>query len=322
MPRSNSPELKYNTLKPRRRKQQHRHSQFYSLRLCRKHEASAVVNRNFQLYAIPIYKSCPHKNGSTSTIATSIRSNECTPTSTLTRSSRETIKSEIIKTETIKKTETIESTSSSSSSTTLHSNNSQRIHSNSNSKRNNKINFTPQDEGVNFQATKIDDKIHCPGLNSKRINRELVDKQLIPDDDDNEKRSNCGKKEILRIKKEEKAKVLTMMTTTTTTTRLTPPVPAPRTRKTNPIEHTYQNIPPPVFPEKSATACKLKVCRPLILFNTLLRVPTLANIATAKSFYLTSYLYVLSPSHFSPGRMRFSSSVGPFTRNFHVYYHH
>ncbi|XP_043484947.1 hemicentin-1 isoform X4 [Leptopilina heterotoma] len=249
MPRSNSPELKYNTLKPRRRK--HRHSQFYSLRLCRKHEASAV-NRNFQLYAIPIYKSCPHKTGSTSTIATSIRSNECTPTSTLTRSSRETIKSEIIKTETIKKTETIESTSSSSS--TLHSTNSQRIHS----KRNNKINFIPSDEGVNFEITKIDDrnKIDDDVIQSSELNSKRIDKQLIG----GEKRSKCGKKEILRIKKEEKAKILTMTTATAiaTATRITPPVPAPRTRKTNPIEHTYQNIPPPVFPEKSATACKLK----------------------------------------------------------------
>ncbi|XP_043484948.1 hemicentin-1 isoform X5 [Leptopilina heterotoma] len=250
MPRSNSPELKYNTLKPRRRK--HRHSQFYSLRLCRKHEASAV-NRNFQLYAIPIYKSCPHKTGSTSTIATSIRSNECTPTSTLTRSSRETIKSEIIKTETIKKTETIESTSSSSS--TLHSTNSQRIHS----KRNNKINFIPSDEGVNFEITKIDDrnKIDDDVIQSSELNSKRIDKQLIG----GEKRSKCGKKEILRIKKEEKAKILTMTTATAiaTATRITPPVPAPRTRKTNPIEHTYQNIPPPVFPEKSATACKLKL---------------------------------------------------------------
>lgn len=184
MPRSNSPEPKYNTLKPRRRK--HRQSQFYSLRLCRKHEAA---HRNFQVYAIPIYKSCPHKNGSTSTIATSVRSGECTPTSTLTRSSRETIKSEIIKTETIK-TETIKS------------------------ERTNSVSFN----------------LEC--VSSERINSEVT-------------------------------KSTRKMTTTTTI----PPIPAPRTRKTNPIEHTYQNIPPPVFPEKSTTATKLKVCRPLILFT-------------------------------------------------------
>ncbi|XP_033213429.1 uncharacterized protein LOC117170634 [Belonocnema kinseyi] len=182
MPRSNSPEPKYNTLKPRRRK--HRQSQFYSLRLCRKHEAA---HRNFQVYAIPIYRSCPHKNGSTSTIATSVRSGECTPTSTLTRSSRETIKSEIIKTETIR-TETIKS------------------------ERSNSVSFN----------------LEC--VSSARINSEAI-------------------------------KSTRKMTTTTTI----PPIPAPRTRKTNPIEHTYQNIPPPVFPEKSTTASKLKVCRPLIL---------------------------------------------------------
>ena len=185
MPRSNSPEPKYNTLKPRRRK--HRHSQFYSLRLCRKHEAA---HRNFQVYAIPIYKSCPHKNGSTSTIATSVRSGECTPTSTLTRSSRETIKSEIIKTETIK-TKMIKS-----------------------------------------------ERINLESFNLERISSERINSEAIKS---------------------------TRKTTTTTTT--IPPIPAPRTRKTNPIEHTYQNIPPPVFPEKSTTTSKLKVCHPLILFT-------------------------------------------------------
>ncbi|XP_076648932.1 neuromusculin isoform X4 [Halictus rubicundus] len=65
MPRSNSPVPKYNSLKPRRRK--HKRSQFYSLRLCRRHENAH--NRKYQLYAIPIYK-CPHKNSSTSTLAT------------------------------------------------------------------------------------------------------------------------------------------------------------------------------------------------------------------------------------------------------------
>ncbi|CAK9799519.1 hypothetical protein ANTQUA_LOCUS2131 [Anthophora quadrimaculata] len=68
MPRNNSPVLKYNSLKPRRRK--HKRSQFYSLRLCRRHEN---MHRKYQVYAIPIYK-CPHKNGSTSTITTIVRS--------------------------------------------------------------------------------------------------------------------------------------------------------------------------------------------------------------------------------------------------------
>ncbi|XP_078046874.1 neuromusculin [Augochlora pura] len=69
MPRSNSPVPRYNSLKPRRRK--HKRSQFYSLRLCRRHEATAQQqNRKYQLYAIPIYK-CPHKSSSsTSTLAT------------------------------------------------------------------------------------------------------------------------------------------------------------------------------------------------------------------------------------------------------------
>ncbi|KAG7188875.1 hypothetical protein KM043_008481 [Ampulex compressa] len=69
MPRNNSPVLKYNTLKPRRRK--HKQSQFYSLRLCRRHENA---RRKYELYAIPIYKGCPHKSGSTSTITTIVRS--------------------------------------------------------------------------------------------------------------------------------------------------------------------------------------------------------------------------------------------------------
>ncbi|XP_076393663.1 neuromusculin isoform X6 [Megachile rotundata] len=68
VPRNNSPVLKYNSLKPRRRK--HKRSQFYSLRLCRRHENQ---HRKYQLYAIPIYK-CPHKNSSTSTITTIVRS--------------------------------------------------------------------------------------------------------------------------------------------------------------------------------------------------------------------------------------------------------
>lgn len=56
MPRSNSPELKYNSLKPRRRK--HKHAQFYSLRLCRRHQ---TTHQNYQLYAVPIKNICPHK---------------------------------------------------------------------------------------------------------------------------------------------------------------------------------------------------------------------------------------------------------------------
>ncbi|XP_044589396.1 hemicentin-2 isoform X6 [Cotesia glomerata] len=78
MPRNNSPELKYNTFKPRRRKQLNHSHQFYSLRLCRKHNNNDDNNNNnnnqqkqvekleqqrcnFQLYAVPIIKSCPHK---------------------------------------------------------------------------------------------------------------------------------------------------------------------------------------------------------------------------------------------------------------------
>ncbi|XP_068993831.1 uncharacterized protein nrm isoform X18 [Neodiprion pinetum] len=59
MPRSNSPEPKYNSLKPRRRK--HKHAQFYSLRLCRRHQNT---HHNYQLYAVPIRKNCLHKSGS------------------------------------------------------------------------------------------------------------------------------------------------------------------------------------------------------------------------------------------------------------------
>nr|XP_034174881.1 hemicentin-1 isoform X8 [Osmia lignaria] len=81
VPRNNSPVLKYNSLKPRRRK--HKRSQFYSLRLCRRHENHQ--HRKYQLYAIPIYK-CPHKNASTSTIATIVRSDT---TSTATNRSGE-----------------------------------------------------------------------------------------------------------------------------------------------------------------------------------------------------------------------------------------
>ncbi|XP_051156595.1 hemicentin-1 isoform X3 [Leptopilina boulardi] len=248
MPRSNSPELKYNTLKPRRRK--HRHSQFYSLRLCRKHEAAAAASssslshRNFQVYAIPIYKTCPHKNGSTSTIATSIRSAECTPTSTLTRSSRETIKSEIIETKTIKH-EMIEENSqkkkinSTKKMQRIEINNSQEINAE-------RLNFdnTKVEMRINLKNRKSDEKVNMEKINLEKINLERINSELIEG-----KRISCGKKAMMK-------KEVVKSTTTTTTT---PPIPAPRTRKTNPIEHTYQNIPPPVFPEKSNTACKLKI---------------------------------------------------------------
>ncbi|XP_076167348.1 hemicentin-1-like isoform X3 [Ptiloglossa arizonensis] len=135
MPRSNSPVPKYNSLKPRQRK--HKRSQFYSLRLCRRHE---TVHRKYHLYTIPIYK-CPHKNGSTSTITTIVRSN--TPSLTNQRS--------------------------------------------------------------------IDD----------RSNRSTASTITVP---------------------------------------ATPPIPAPRKcRKTDPSKHTYQNVPPPVFPSKNASLPKTKI---------------------------------------------------------------
>lgn len=79
MPRNNSPELKYNTLKPRRRKQQqyhHKQTKFYSLRICRKHDKK---HKNYQLYAIPINKQCQHNNTniSTSTINTDMQEVSC-----------------------------------------------------------------------------------------------------------------------------------------------------------------------------------------------------------------------------------------------------
>ncbi|XP_012531938.2 hemicentin-1 isoform X2 [Monomorium pharaonis] len=83
VPRSNSPVLKYNTLKPRRRKQKHS-QQFYSLRLCRRHEN---IRRKYELYAIPIYKTCPHRSDSTTTIATIVRSMEDAPSLTLSQAS-------------------------------------------------------------------------------------------------------------------------------------------------------------------------------------------------------------------------------------------
>lgn len=131
VPRNNSPVPKYNSLKPRRRK--HKRSQFYSLRLCRKHENA---HRKYQLYAIPIYK-CPHKSGSTSTIATIVRTD-------------------------------------------------------------------------------------TPSLTAQSTAESSLD---------------AG----------------------------TPPIPAPRkNRKTDPSKHTYQNVPPPIFPPKNAaTLTKIKVCLPV-----------------------------------------------------------
>ncbi|KAL6435119.1 hypothetical protein ACFW04_005310 [Cataglyphis niger] len=83
VPRGNSPVLKYNTLKPRRRKQKHS-QQFYSLRLCRRHEN---IRKKYELYAIPIYRTCPHRSDSTATIATIVRSMEDTPSLTLSQGS-------------------------------------------------------------------------------------------------------------------------------------------------------------------------------------------------------------------------------------------
>ena len=191
MPRSNSPELKYNTLKPlRRRKHKQAHSRFYSLRLCRKHsEAAAAVaattndtkatRRSYQLYAIPIVKSCPHKNnaiaGSTSTIATTLRETpDTTPTSTLSRSK--------------------------GSSPLPTPPPTPPLTSPPSSPRGRKI------SSINKCFTKI------------------------------------------------------------------PPIPAPRTKKTDPSRHTYQNVPPPVFPSRNkaktpSPLTKLKVCHLIITIN-------------------------------------------------------
>lgn len=151
VPRSNSPVLKYNTLKPRRRKQkhsQHHQQQFYSLRLCRRHEN---IRRKYELYAIPIYKTCPHKSDSTTTIATIVRSMDDAPSLTLSQSG---------------------------------------------------------------------------------------------------------------------SLSLTRSAPTTPIPSPTPPTPAPRTpRKTDPSKHTYQNVPPPVFPPKNASLPKLKVCRLLMIYD-------------------------------------------------------
>jgi len=150
VPRSNSPVLKYNTLKPRRRKQKHS-QQFYSLRLCRRHEN---IRRKYELYAIPIYKTCPHKSDSTTTIATIVQSMEDAPSLTL---------------------------SQSSASISL-------------------------------------------------MSRSAPSTPIPPSP--------------------------------------MPPVPAPRmSKKTDPSKHTYQNVPPPVFPPKNASLPKLKVCQLLIIYN-------------------------------------------------------
>ncbi|XP_029166567.1 hemicentin-1 isoform X2 [Nylanderia fulva] len=142
VPRGNSPILKYNTLKPRRRKQKHS-QQFYSLRLCRRHEN---IRRKYELYAIPIYKTCPHRSDSTATIATIVRSMGEAP-STLSLSQR-----------------SINLTTRSAPSTPIPS-----------------------------------------------------------------------------------------------SPTLTPPIPAPRTsKKIDPSKHTYQNVPPPVFPPRNASLPKLK----------------------------------------------------------------
>ncbi|KAL6268570.1 hypothetical protein P5V15_001705, partial [Pogonomyrmex californicus] len=140
VPRSNSPVLKYNTLKPRRRKQKHS-QQFYSLRLCRRHEN---IRRKYELYAIPIYKTCPHRSDSTTTIATIVRSTEDPPSLTLSQGS------------------------------------------------------------------------------ISLMSRSAPSTPVPP-------------------------------------SPTTPPIPAPRTsRKTDPSKHTYQNVPPPVFPLKNASLPKLK----------------------------------------------------------------
>lgn len=164
VPRSNSPVLKYNTLKPRRRKQKHS-QQFYSLRLCRRHEN---IRRKYELYAIPIYKTCPHRSDSTTTIATIVRSMEDAPSLTL---------------------------SQGSASISL-------------------------------------------------MSRSAPSTPIPP------------------------------------SSPATPPIPAPRMSKmTDPSKHTYQNVPPPVFPSKNASLPKLKVCRLLMIYNRNPPHPTLVDVA-------------------------------------------
>lgn len=169
MPRNNSPVLRYNSLKPRRRK--HKRSQFYSLRLCRKHE-NDDAHRKYRLYAIPIYK-CPHKNGSTSTITTIVRSSG------------------------------------------------------------------------------------TPSLSNQSANQPEDDRNESPNENENSKDSGSPSKEQSG---ENRSQCST-----------TPPIPAPRKlRKTDPSKHTYQNVPPPVFPPGNASLPRTKVCRLLVFLP---RVP-------------------------------------------------
>lgn len=219
MPRTNSPEPKYNTLKPlRRRKHKQTHSRFYSLRLCRKHSEAAAAaaaaaatalssksptslttsRRNYQLYAIPIVKSCPHKSpnnvlgnpltSSNSTIATTLRSTtpDLTPTSSLGRS---------------KPSSPLPTPPPTPPS------------------------VSPPDSPTTRKAISTEDTSN-----------------------------NAGTK--------------------------IPPIPAPRSKKTDPSRHTYQNVPPPVFPSRnqktdiiapsspsspSSTITKHKVCHSLMV---------------------------------------------------------
>lgn len=170
VPRSNSPVLKYNTLKPRRRKQKHS-QQFYSLRLCSRHEH---IRRKYELYAIPIYKTCPHRSDSTATIATIVRSMEDAPSLTLSRGRSASI---------------------------------------------------------------------------SLMSRSAPSTPIPPSPS-------------------------------------TPPIPAPRTpKKTDPSKHTYQNVPPPVFPPKNASLPKLKVCRLLMIYNRTPPHPTtLVDVAMSELF--------------------------------------
>ncbi|XP_024889775.1 hemicentin-1 isoform X5 [Temnothorax curvispinosus] len=163
VPRSNSPVLKYNTLKPRRRKQKHS-QQFYSLRLCRRHEN---IRRKYELYAIPIYKTCPHRSDSTATIATIVRSMEDAPSLTLSQASA-----------------SISLTSRSAPATPI----------------------PPSSPSA------------------------------------------------------------------------APPIPAPRTpKKTDPSKHTYQNVPPPVFPPKNASLPKLKLDPGIYVATALVHVGRASN---------------------------------------------
>ncbi|KMQ94166.1 hemicentin-1-like isoform 2 protein [Lasius niger] len=170
VPRGNSPVLKYNTLKPRRRKQKHS-QQFYSLRLCRRHEN---IRRKYELYAIPIYKTCPHRSDSTATIATFVRS------------------------------------------------------------------------------TEEDDAPSSLNL-SRRSSIDLTSRSAP--------------------------------STPIPPSPTTPPIPAPRTsRKIDPSKHTYQNVPPPVFPPRNASLPKLKVCQ---LYSSSTKFPhpmtSLADVAAPRS---------------------------------------